>query len=712
MADSLTDLISAIDTYMASNAKSKTAGPYLATKVSAVFDDPDSIFNPKGVLKTLSTKLGETFTELRTELNIFQKSINDINKKSIGTIFNKSVKTLEHFNLNIAKFNTKLFDASKTVPKTTTAFQLPQTINTQPKKEETLVGKKVVDVRLVGIDDNIKSYLSKVITSNQKPVKSFFSSVGDTIKSVSAGAKGFIGKIWDWLWFIGKTVLFTIGGLYLLGKLKQFLNDTPLGQSIKSNIVKFSTYLFDKITTFLKSDELKNGVKMGITLISDTLRSIWKGISDAWTNNKDRIGKMADSVWNFSRDEIWYPFYNKVLMPIFDGIGNKLATMDWSNTMGDIGKWIKDKIIKPIYENIAKDFENNDAGEGWAKILGIGALSALLIGPTGLVFLLGTTVVAFKSLISVLGVAGVGGVGLLATLAVFGTVLYKLNNAANDIALNMQKQADSTKKALAPKEGYVTKHLNNATTQSQRSQLLADATTTGGQLRGELARASTELEKQLALNQAHEIEYTKRKLELQQYIAANGGFGWSQDMVGSLIKSRQLAKLEKEEQKRSNDILEKSIIPLRKTINNIEKDINEVNIQTKNPYIFPKPVKPLDSSAEKYPEFFPKKRKNLVEVNDAVIVEPHSKDQILMGKKGGPFDLASKESLMKLDTLTQVFAEGVAMIMQASMQGSQQIVGAISASGQSASQATTGGGIDHIGAYRMRAEQAIKGAMR
>jgi len=97
-------------------------------------------------------------------------------------------------------------------------------------------------------------------------------------------------------------------------------------------------------------------------------------------------------------------------------------------------------------------------------------------------------------------------------------------------------------------------------------------------------------------------------------------------------------------------------------------------------------------------------------VDDAIIVEPHSKDQILMGKTGGPIDLALKEMNRKFDDLLESFQEGFGAMVQASMGGSQMVSNAVMSSAGSGNSKgpTTGSGSDPIKDMRDRARQSIR----
>lgn len=83
-------------------------------------------------------------------------------------------------------------------------------------------------------------------------------------------------------------------------------------------------------------------------------------------------------------------------------------------------------------------------------------------------------------------------------------------------------------------------------------------------------------------------------------------------------------------------------------------------------------------------------------VNDAVIVQPHNKDQILMTKSGGVFDLALKDLIGKMEEEIQLLHEGFSMLASATMAGSGQVTNAIIATANSASTPNAVGGSNRI----------------
>ena len=88
------------------------------------------------------------------------------------------------------------------------------------------------------------------------------------------------------------------------------------------------------------------------------------------------------------------------------------------------------------------------------------------------------------------------------------------------------------------------------------------------------------------------------------------------------------------------------------------------------------------------------------------VIVPSTSDDVIAAKTGGPFDMAFRQMNEKLNTLTSIFAEGVQMISNASIQGSSSIVQAVAATGGKSVPATSGG-YDQIAEYRKRADKYV-----
>ena len=97
-------------------------------------------------------------------------------------------------------------------------------------------------------------------------------------------------------------------------------------------------------------------------------------------------------------------------------------------------------------------------------------------------------------------------------------------------------------------------------------------------------------------------------------------------------------------------------------------------------------------------------------VNDAVIVEPHSKDQILMAKNDGPFDKAIQDTVGKIDRLTEVMIEGYSAMVTATLNSGSLVSNAVASTVKTGNSNPhiTGSGGDPIAEFRARAKNAIR----
>jgi hypothetical protein len=102
-------------------------------------------------------------------------------------------------------------------------------------------------------------------------------------------------------------------------------------------------------------------------------------------------------------------------------------------------------------------------------------------------------------------------------------------------------------------------------------------------------------------------------------------------------------------------------------------------------------------------------RKNNIEpVDDAIIVQPHSKDQILMGKTGGPFDLALKRMIEKIEDEQKILAEGFAMLVDATLSGAGQVSQTVAATAGASSSGSISSNRNPVADFRSKALGRIR----
>jgi hypothetical protein len=97
---------------------------------------------------------------------------------------------------------------------------------------------------------------------------------------------------------------------------------------------------------------------------------------------------------------------------------------------------------------------------------------------------------------------------------------------------------------------------------------------------------------------------------------------------------------------------------------------------------------------------------NDARVSNNKVVIPSSDDDVVMAKRGGPFDEAFKEMNEKLDVLISVFAQGTQLIANTTIQGSASVANAVAAS--SGKTPVVLGGSDPIADFRERANKSVR----
>jgi hypothetical protein len=97
----------------------------------------------------------------------------------------------------------------------------------------------------------------------------------------------------------------------------------------------------------------------------------------------------------------------------------------------------------------------------------------------------------------------------------------------------------------------------------------------------------------------------------------------------------------------------------------------------------------LDKSKDVTP--FELDKSNVVRPNDTIIVEPHSKDQILMDKNGASVDVALKDMIKKIDEEIVVLRQGFELLIQATIQSSGTVAQAVAATASTQSSSSSSG---------------------
>jgi hypothetical protein len=410
MATTINDAFTAIDDYMAKNGKGQS---FLAKKFVDLFEGVDSPLNVKnGAMVAVVDK----FKKLGKSIDSFDTTVNSMGMKV--RILMAALKPTSFRLLNdSADRLSKKFDSYGKALKLPRLSASAARINIPfPKKIEDHLAKidsnisviRTTSVMMRNIMVGVSSLLAanfkeKILPSSgrdynktSRSIQIFSNNTNSSYSPDESTKKGFFGKLFGGIWSITKIV----GGVYLLGKLKQYLDDTSTGRAIKGMLNSMFTTVLKKITSIVTSKE------------------VWKTLGNSVLLLVDAAGSIADNIFKY----------------VIEPISNKVKKVDWGKAveyMGNKMTWIYSNILEPIITSISnsmkKDLDNGDWGSLATKVLGTGLLGGVLLKFTpGLSTLAGL----FTSMSGVIGVPGVAvGVGLIAA----STLLFNRMNALSDM---------------------------------------------------------------------------------------------------------------------------------------------------------------------------------------------------------------------------------------------------------------------------------------
>jgi len=420
MATTINDAFSAIDDYMAKNGKGQN---YLAKKFIDLFEGATS---PLNVRSGPLFKLSEKFVTFADSINTVTNTFDALNTKL--RILIPAIK-ISHF----GKLETSFDALSDAVDVYRTALGVPSGI-TFPSFFTSL--SSIIPV-INNIDKNISriehttaftkfivstmatmmavSSREKVLppsgnnnyTKSPRSIQFFSNNTSSNYSPDESTKKGFFGKLFSGIWSITKIV----GGVYLLGKLKQYLDDTSTGRAIKGMLSSMFATVLKKITSIVTSEE------------------VWKTLGNSVLLLVDAAGSIADNIFKY----------------VIEPISTKVKQVDWGKVVEYIGNkmnWIYSNILEPIITSISnsmkKDLDNGDWGSLATKVLGTGLLAGVLLKITpGLSSLTGL----FTIMSGAIGVPGVAvGVGLLASSALLINRINKLSDMWSENAEQMHDQ--------------------------------------------------------------------------------------------------------------------------------------------------------------------------------------------------------------------------------------------------------------------------------
>jgi len=413
-----------------------------------------------------------------------------------------------------------------------------------------------------------------------------------------------------------------------------------------------------------------NGSAGGQTILSNikgTISSIFENVTSFITKQstidgfKDTISSLVDGAGFLIGSII-----DNVVIPIKD----RLMKVDWTGQIAKLGNWVWDKILDPWFTSIKNDLSKGEIGNAIirmiAPIAAVAipvAISALFFGAAG----------SFTSILPL--VTGLIGslVSLVVPIAAIVASVTLLNKAWNDYNNNKEfNQTRDEDKAEGEKYYQASYEMRKNITEYEKR--LAALNNTDTSLYSEEERNIHELNLKIQRKQLYlenqRLEHALAVSPLRKHQGENPIWGRFDGTV------QKLEEIDSNWERRSKE-----------TLDSIRKDTDNLN-QLKNG----KQIKPIA-------------------VKDATVIQPHSKDQILMAKDGGPFDLAMKRMNNILnDKLDELIAASVANV-QATVQGSGVVAQAVVSSAGKKSgggDAPFGGGRDPIRDMRDRFNNASR----
>lgn len=700
---------------------------YFATKFYELFDKDDSPFNPKGehfvnmiyALKqfyAIILKTGKKFDEITTQGNKIKTKMESLFKKltKSETAFDKLNKVVGAYISTIEsagkKFNQKKYsspvvnikvEAKSIVTKLSEIYTLLDKFYQSAEK-----GGTYVDIRLHSINGILDTFhlsfldfrkdfrdiFSDVIFQNRQTIDSIdtlatimrdihkeksLSSKPQTVitndnrkTNVNPNKKGFTQAILqhfeqkqEGTSFLGSVIgFFAKLGLIIasLGFIKKFLDETELGKQIKTIIKNVFAGISKVVGDWLQGGNLTNLMTDGLTLVADTLAYLFGGIMRFFERNGDKITEALSAGWGVIRDKIIIPGWNWLVDTIWNNIKASFAkNLEEQQKKSGGDDWF-DKILDPIIAALKTSIPYVLGG---AVILGlISAILAPILGPLLIVplaeLLLGALGAAFSNPVT----------GIIAGLAVIGVSIwamheqYKQNTEImNDIYEHNEKLLGNLKKRQDMNKDDLTKARDKFAQDGSRENWL-------------------EMKRREIQHQAQKFEEDLRK-----------------DVAEAKTHFFQKGRIEEAQRKYDEKIKR---LEQNSNLNAILKELREIEEK-----------KGIDSSRldGKYQPPTPK----TIKPHDAIIVEPHTKDQVVMAKKDGPIDMALKDMSIRMDQLMSLIATGFTSVAGATMQSGQHVAQAVASSGGGGGgDPGSFSGSDPLRELRDRAARAVEGFNR
>lgn len=613
MATTTNDLLSAIDTYMLS--KGKGMG-YLASRVSAIFDDKDAPLNPNtgaisiltDIFDDLQIKIKALHVGPTSPLAVFKKETTWLNKG-----LKNFTKKIHDTVANIGLFDAYLKGITNITPTAISGGASPYKLTNQGFLKVS-VWDMLPKYNLLGIPvyiKNISDHVVEKLNMGQKREKTLAAPIPvETAPKKPSIFNNFINNQQNnknessskggWL-----SSLLGIGaGIVGLGWLNTKLNESDAGKEIKNRVKGMLSTLFSKIGAFLTSKEFTGYIKSGFSMILSGFKWLGKDIYNKFANGKISAGIVESVVSYF--------------------VLRKLPVVGW--------------IVRTMETFLKGGFGRLFSGIGnsvWTGLTRFGGILSKFLGRA-----------------SVIG-------GILTGLYVIwdrSTEIFKIVKDINKTSEIALQTAENTKKGWDAKNKIRNDKITTRLAELAKKE--ADGTIT----------AIEQLEKkQLLIKEA--INSNDASLETIVSEQAKRSSSFFGRLLGTETEQEKI--LSKNLYER-NQIYKKGIKDLEKQMEDLRAKSNE-NVKREESTGLTD-WGSMEKRLNAIRESNGLEAIRTVPVQDATIIQPNSKDQILMAKEGGPFDLAIKQmnQLMqnKLDSLIEIMVANV----HATVEGSSAIV--------------------------------------
>lgn len=731
------NFVDALEAYLAKQGK---GGNYLANKLTSLFDDKTSPLNlNSGPLKDFGDKIKD-FNKNAKKLNDFTEKlsdkIKDLNKqlklKTFATLdnsvsdfaynlssmafpsFQALDKSIQDFSNKISSFSLpavsgikfpsltgfkKTLDSLLTrmrdfrdsikVGVMNTFMNNIKNMNALTRKINTVLGNinnqqstrgknPVVDVNIVGIDSSIKSFIINALKKQTPPIINNVNNIKDKEEGSIVGKviKGIIG---------------TVALLAGIGFLSKFL-DTPMGKAVGNAFGNMKNAFIKMLKPFM--EKLFDYSMEGLRAFFIDLPKYFLKQTFNFFGLKEKLGEENEGLAVLLTKGIYYGVKNlffKMTDKFTFGAFSKLTALVKpiftkpiefiGKVFSDIGTKIFGNITRPI-EKVYRAFARIGTSSG-------GALTKVIDTVKGIFTFLPKQILKF---VSGLGFGAGGGVakvfGSIAKLG--GGSIFKLVGA---MFKNIAKKIPFIGGLISFKDAY---------DRFKKGDIAGGLISIGSGIASFFPGIGTAISIGLDVLNA----FLDRKTE--------GGKTSKLGAIGDMLKPLWDGFIEgvKGFFGIIGDILS-WLNPLswgkklwnwftgekEKLDENIEKGTKPVEY---NPVANAK-TSPVQSSTTRWD--MPQKV-NDARVSNSKVVIPSSSDDVVMAKRGGPFDEAFKEMNEKLDVLISVFAQGTQLIANTTIQGSASVAQAVAAN--SGKQPIVIGGSDPIADFRERANKSVR----